>query len=305
MQRQGFLYRQRQKWNYHFAKNEFEKKVAEINRHELKIDLNTKGKIFNIQGAELNFSINKHAFLIDRFDLFIQLTGVENTFFTIKKDVIIYHIDGLNLRVTTAEELFIIKEIFIEKCYNIIVPEEEIIVIDIGMNVGFASLFFAKLKNVKQVYSFEPFQATFEDALKNFNQNKDLRAKINPSNYGLGKSEGEHFVNFKKDLKGQNRTIITGQDGQIKVKIKACRETIEDILSKHKEDVYLKIDTEGAEYDIFESLFSSTLHSQIKGFFIEWHDLGPASLERQLVREGFKMTSIVLGKNTGLIYAFR
>ena len=152
MRKEGFLYRQKQKLNYHLAKNDFIRKVAEINRNELKIILDKRKESFIIEGNKLSFSPVQHAFILDRIDLFFKLLEIKEASFSLKENVLIYYIDGLKLRVTTAEELFIINEIFIGKCYNIIVPQNEFIVIDIGMNVGFASLFFANNQKVKKRY---------------------------------------------------------------------------------------------------------------------------------------------------------
>ena len=49
---------------------------------------------------------------------------------------------GLKVSVHSKQELFILREIYSENCYNYIFQSPSIVV-DIGFNVGFTSLFFA------------------------------------------------------------------------------------------------------------------------------------------------------------------
>src|SRR6185312_6672086 len=57
--------------------------------------------------------------------------------------------------------------------YNLIVPtEKKIALIDIGMNVGITSLFYASKPNVEKVFSFEPFVPTFNMTVTYSTQDK-------------------------------------------------------------------------------------------------------------------------------------
>src|SRR6185369_17215134 len=56
-------------------------------------------------------------------------------------------IQEINYYPTTYEEIFILFEIFCNGIYNFI-PPGPCIVLDIGMNVGFSSLFFASKDNI-------------------------------------------------------------------------------------------------------------------------------------------------------------
>ena len=82
------------------------------------------------------------------------------------------------------------------------------IVIDIGMNVGIASLFFATLPHVEKVYAFEPFKAPYLRAMDNFKLNPALSAKIQAYNFGLSNKFEELDV-----LAEELRTIGTSVRG--------------------------------------------------------------------------------------------
>src|SRR5882757_7854634 len=107
----SFIYRLRQKWNYHTTSHPFEKKVAEINRHELLINL--EASTFQIKGCLLLFSREHHSFIIDRFHLFETLLETSGEFY-IEGNDLFYVINQVTLRLTTSEEIFIVHEIFIE-----------------------------------------------------------------------------------------------------------------------------------------------------------------------------------------------
>ena len=84
------------------------------------------------------------------------------------------------------------------------------IVIDVGMNVGIASLYFAQNESVKEVYSFEPFHQTFIRAMENINLNCDeIREKIHPFEFGLSNSDKMVPAIWDEDNLGGNRAMET------------------------------------------------------------------------------------------------
>src|SRR5690606_13837023 len=89
--------------------------------------------------------------------------------------------------------------------YDIEIPESSI-VIDVGFNVGFASLFFAAKKNVSKIYSFEPVRPTFEQGLNNLCLNTRLSTKIEPFNFGLSDCDALAIVDYSYQCKGQVST---------------------------------------------------------------------------------------------------
>ena len=188
-----------------------------------------------------------------------------------------------------------------------IVPEEQYIVVDIGMNVGFASLYFASIPQVTRVFSFEPFKPTFEDALVNLSLNPSISDKIQPHNIGLGSQNKSLIVGYSSSNKGQNSIYNSEGKDVENITIRSAREILKELIEQFPgSNFYIKLDTEGAEYEIFDSLFNGNdLFSRVKGFMIEWHEKGPISLEENLTRTGFKMISSNLGSKTGIIYAFR
>lgn len=92
------------------------------------------------------------------------------------------NINHLKFNISTENEYWIMNEIFGDKLYNFqILYFDRVICIDIGMNIGLASLYFTLNDNIEKIYVFEPFQETYKIALKNFNLNDEkIRSKIIP-----------------------------------------------------------------------------------------------------------------------------
>ncbi len=103
---------------------------------------------------------------------------------TIEGDEVVVTLQGITLSARRHDDLFFIGEVFAENVYNF-KTDRDVCAIDIGMNVGLSSLMFAQKHNVKEVHSFEPFQATYDRAVRNIALNTHFGGKIRPHNFGL------------------------------------------------------------------------------------------------------------------------
>src|SRR5690606_10345393 len=122
----------------------------------------------------------------------------------LENDVLVAHMSGLNLEVTIAEDVYILWEIYCNGSYNYqSSAAKPCVVIDIGMNVGFASLFYSLNKSVSKIYSFEPFLPTYKQALRNIERNKSLSGKIVTHQFGLGRNEENLVVNYAPHQRGR------------------------------------------------------------------------------------------------------
>ena len=91
---------------------------------------------------------------------------------------------GISLYARSRDDLTFIGEIFYENAYNFRIGRDAC-VIDIGMNIGLATLMFASKPEVREVHSFEPFTSTYERATANIALNPQLAAKVLALNHGL------------------------------------------------------------------------------------------------------------------------
>jgi FkbM family methyltransferase len=307
----SFIYRQKQKIKYHFANNDTKKIIAEINRNNEKILENSINYIFK----ELKLSIpkGKFDFIFENYTLFISNAKILDGKYEIIDGRLVFYWQSFKLVISSSSEIFIINEIFVEKCYNFYLPEsdKDIIVLDIGMNVGIASLFFANNKNIKRVYSFEPFKPTYNKAVQNLSLNKIVAKKIAHYNYGLGNKYKILNVPYSSQNTGVNSTVnqterSIGQESKQKIIIQDILSEIERIIKENKgKHIVLKIDTEGAEFEIFDRLRGKELNPEIRLIMLEWHFKNPSEIEEYLMHQGFAFINMVINRKAGLIYAFR
>ena len=172
-------------------------------------------------------------------------------------------------------------EMFVENRYDFLFESKLNTVLDIGANAGTFSKLFLE-KGVNQVYAFEPNQ----EALTNLNHlsstepnltviekaihttEEDLTFYIDPTNTTIGSSNPDHLsFNTNKDI--QKITVPTI--------------TLKNFIEQEKLDKIdlIKIDIEGAEYDIIENLEDEVFNITDK-FLIEWHDNENGELEKMI-----------------------
>ncbi|MFV7236083.1 FkbM family methyltransferase [Flavobacterium sp. ZB4R12] len=228
------------------------------------------------------------------------------------KEGVLASFNDLKLYIETPEEFFILKEVFIEKDYNLL-SNESFVVFDIGMNIGISSLFFGLKKNVAKIYSFEPVVTTYNQALYNLELNKAYSSKIETFNYGLGGSTRMEKVLYNSQAKGNcgirlDSSLVIDRNNakEIEIGIKNISDILPDLIAKHSgQKMVLKIDCEGAEYEIMQKLNDTNLLVDIDVLLIEWHDKGAKILEDILIKNNFRIISRFLTSITGMIYAFK
>lgn len=279
-------------------------KVSNIAKKEL--DLKNFVAGFGVQKDPNDLVLKSAPYLFEIKKYFPELAMESH------KDGVLAHFNDLNLYMESSEEFFIVKEVFVEKDYNLL-SNERFVVFDIGMNIGVSSLFFALNKNVEQIYSFEPVVPTYNQAVYNLELNPTLSHKIEAFNFGLGGSSRVEQVLYNSQAKGNcgirlESSLVIDKDKAtaIEINIKDISEILPDLLAKHSgQKKVLKIDCEGAEYEILQKLSDTHLLADIDALLIEWHDKGAQILENILMANDFRIVSRHLTSISGMIYAFK
>ena len=155
---------------------------------------------------------------------------------------------------TSSSDMTLIYEILLKSKYKseYYLPEKlnPKIIFDIGGNIGIKSIYLAKLFPDSLIYSFEPMPENFEILQKNISQYKNIRA----FNYGLGSKNGSFKVYLSSDPENYGGISFypdahgNQEKSYISCEVKNVNEIIND-LEVESIDL-IKIDTEGAEYDI-------------------------------------------------------
>lgn len=164
-------------------------------------------------------------------------------------------------------------EIFLDEVYRISLPANAFIV-DCGAHIGLSVIYLKKLFPDAHVIAFEPDKTNFELLQKNV------------SSYQLQDVELRNEAVWK-----ENTTLSFSGEGNMSSRIDETAATIShsssvkairlhDVIDKKTD--FLKLDVEGAEYDILIDI-ESRLHN-VTSLFIEYH----GSFE-----EGYKLNRIL------------
>jgi len=213
-----------------------------------------------------------------------------------------------NITLATNNRFYTIKEVIGFNGYSIphLYQFQNFVVFDIGMNRGYASLWFAKFENCAAVYGFEIDGDTFNKATYNFSLNKSISSKIFPYNFGLSDKDEIVDLYYLSGQDGLNTIISEFTDVQpefknnkdkIQVKqveVKKTSDIIRNIIKTNNIDskIVLKIDTEGAEFNIINDLIESGLIKDIDIILGEGHIFSDESIVDKLLNYDFKQVKL-------------
>lgn len=224
------------------------------------------------------------------------------------------------------DEFYNIREIFLTGCYNYSLAENsDEVVVDIGMNIGGAALYFAKRKKVVKIYAFEPFVETYNQAKQNIELNDCVYSdKITCFSYGVSNVEETRQILYNKEMtcgqstdamintKARNnykewKLISDENDVLVNVEVRDIKIILLQIYEQHKqESIVLKLDCEGEEYKILERLDESDLFDRIKVIMLEWHYDGEKRILEILDRNKYAYWNFRDRNGPGgLIYAIK
>ena len=169
------------------------------------------------------------------------------------------------------------------------------IVLDIGGSIGDSAIFFA-INNAKKIIYVEPYPVNFELAKKNVSENH-LEEKIE---LNLGACAGKSgILKIDPNTQSSMRTPLEENESSFSIPLF----TIESLVEKYDtQDIVLKMDCEGCEYESILNTSSSSLQ-KFSEIIIEFHN-GFKNLKKKLEQANFSITKIVYdSKKIGYIIA--
>jgi FkbM family methyltransferase len=234
----------------------------------------------------------------------------QGRFFYNQKNQLQLTIQGVHFLINYTDELFVVHEVFLSGDYNI-KSADDLVVIDIGLNIGATSLFLSKQEKVKRIYAYELFKPTYEAALLNFEMNDS--SKIKAFNVGLGAETKQFKLPYtpaSKARMGLSGVPANEQFSDVVEVEVSMKDVAEEIIRLHNSEPnikkFCKIDCEGAEYEILDRLFQKNAAQLIDRYIIEWHTLSTDNIEKQFLSLGFDLVKSTNPESrTGLIYAFK
>ncbi len=179
---------------------------------------------------------------------------------------------------------------------------ENSVVLDIGAQIGVFSVFISK--KVGKIFSFEPVLGNFELLKKNIELNK-LENKIKAFNFAVSAKNGKQKVFLSENNSGGHSIYGKGKF------VEAETKNLEQIFNENKIQKcdLIKMDVEGAEYDVLYSSTEETFN-KIERIVFECHEIdkkkkNPKKMIIFLESKGFKVKSKSQSNNFPVLFAER
>lgn len=226
--------------------------------------------------------------------------------------MVVLRIQDVSFLAREADDFNFIGEIFHNNAYNLVTANDSC-VIDIGLNIGLVSLLFATKEKVREVHAFEPFPETYERACANLAINPDLATKIRTYPVGLSDKDADTTLMVPSNGPSGSFSLAGGHgDVPVKIAVRDAATILAPIMAEARakgRDIVMKVDCEGSEFAIFDSLEAADLLKDISAFMVEWHgifgDKTQANLIAPLLRAGFIVFDQSKPNSNGFFYAVR
>jgi len=205
-----------------------------------------------------------------------------------KKDYVIFETrSGLKIKIrVNSTDLMAFTHVWMIQEYsddNFSINNDDVI-IDVGAHIGLFALFASQFCKNGKIFCYEPIKENYKILIENIEMNQIQN--IFPNNLAVTKETSRVKIFLNDDQSGHSMFI------QNKNFVEVDSKSLSDIFIDNgiKECDFLKLDCEGAEYEIIESL-PSDLFTKINKTAIEYHmvDTKPELLE-QLINK-FKQFS--------------
>ncbi|MEM7038787.1 MAG: FkbM family methyltransferase, partial [Bacteroidota bacterium] len=163
------------------------------------------------------------------------------------------------------------------------------VVLDIGANAGYFSFFVLSKFPKAQIHAFEPFPPNFKLLESYQKAHSQFGLHLHP--VAVAGQPGQLTFNFNPDDDFSTSASLQANGESATMEVQAI--TLPDFVAKHgiSQIDWLKVDCEGAEYDIFRHLNADFL-ANVRAITVETHDSpnpgeDKASLNQFLQSQGF------------------
>ena len=205
-----------------------------------------------------------------------------------KKDYVIFETrSGLKIKIrVNSTDLMALTHVWMIQEYSgddFPISNDDVI-IDVGAHIGLFALFASQFCKNGKIFCYEPIKENYKILIENIEMNQIQN--IFPNNLAVTKETSRVKIFLNDDQSGHS--MFTQNKNFVEVDSKSLSDIFID--NGIKECDFLKLDCEGAEYEIIESL-PSDLFTKINKTAIEYHmvDTKPELLE-QLINK-FKQFS--------------
>ncbi len=225
--------------------------------------------------GEFNFT-NDGYVVLKEFNFSLKIDEAHEFFpryFPIRDNYRVYNKNG-QVFVEIGEFTFLLNSLhgiielfdtFEDKCYEFFDVKDKV-VLDIGGFIGDSAIYFAG-KGAKKVVVYEPNPHIFEIAKQNVKLNK-LTNKIQVIQKAVAKECGVHSFFFIKDHPGESSLYFKLEDA---LKTQVNTVSLSSVIQELGHIDLIKIDCEGAEYDILPAAYAEGALKNVDAIVMEVH----------------------------------
>jgi FkbM family methyltransferase len=215
----------------------------------------------DVEGADAMVAGSSH---------WIRWAGDRGLRFRVVDGVLLAEIDGIKLFVPNTNDYFTIAEVFREELYRFEVPGE-FAFMDVGANIGLCSLYLAK-RYGGQIRAFELVPSTAEQAKRNLAFNPELASRIELVPEGLAERSAAATIKIDLQDSACNSMLIPVGDAEVEVRLRDAVEEFNRFASDYPDKkIFVKLDVEGAEYEILAAWNRADCLARIDVLMLEWH----------------------------------
>lgn len=213
--------------------------------------------------------------------------------------------NGIKIKTKEGIDTVTIAVIFVRKDYGNV--EKNSVVIDIGANIGIYSIFATSASKSTTIYAYEPEPNNFNLLLENIRLNK-LEENIAPFKLAICGRQGKRKLYLGDTSPFHSLYSESNFRGGVEVECVSLKDIFDE--NKIKECDILKLDCEGAEFEIFYNAPDEYLR-KIKKIRLEYHKkfqnrkYSIECLINFFERRGFKIRSKKDFKHSGILWLDR
>ncbi len=184
----------------------------------------------------------------------------------------------------TEADLSVFEEIFVDRDYKVIDAQikNAKVIFDIGAHIGCFFVYAGVLNSNAKIFGFEPDERNFSLLKENLKVN---RVEGVMKNVAIGGFTGDRKFFLSSD--SHNHSLL-GSGESVKVFVRS----LDDVLDKFDHVDLVKMDIEGAEFEIFDEINGDFL-KKVGSFYIEYHEGEGRNADKimeVLKRGGFKVS---------------
>ncbi len=206
-------------------------------------------------------------------------------------DSLIARFEDLKCEIRNRADLMVAHEIFGQRIYDGDFPECDAVV-DVGANIGLSSLAFAHALK-KPIHAYELSETTYKQANRNVALNAAMSDLIHIHPYGWSDCDGEVDIVVNPEMHASHSLVQPShwQGETERVRFRKASSVLDEITNQHgTTNILLKLDVEGAEYEILRTLSEAGLLRNCRVLIIEWHRVeghDPEEIREILRKDGY------------------